>query len=107
MALGIAASGGAVGQAFIPHLSGYLIDSSGWQSAYLNLALIYAIIAFPIAFLIKESPWRESARDQIEPEPRSFPISEKEVVICMDKCGCNLLLHMYVCANYALSTTAY
>ncbi len=81
LALGIAASGGAVGQAFIPHLSGYLIDSSGWQSAYLNLALIYAIIAFPIAFLIKESPWRESARDQIEPEPRSFPISEKEVVV--------------------------
>tara|TARA_B100000700_G_scaffold35222_1_gene34146 strand:+ start:1582 stop:2814 length:1233 start_codon:yes stop_codon:yes gene_type:complete len=81
LALGIAASGGAVGQAFIPHLSGYLIDSSGWQSAYVNLALIYGVIAFPIALLIKESPWRESARDQVIPEPRSFPISEIEVVI--------------------------
>ena len=81
LALGIAASGGAVGQAFIPHLSGYLIDSSGWQSAYVNLALIYGVTAFPIALLIKESPWRESARDQVVPEPRSFPISEKEVVI--------------------------
>ena len=81
LALGVAASGGAVGQAFIPHLSGYLIHSSGWQSAYVNLALIYAVIAFPIALLIKESPWRESARDQVELEPRTFPISEKEVVI--------------------------
>ncbi len=81
LALGIAASGGAVGQAFIPHLSGYLINASGWRDAYVSLALIYAVIAFPIALLIKESPWRESARNQTEPEPRSFPVSEKEVVI--------------------------
>ena len=81
LALGIAASGGAVGQAFIPHLSGYLINTSGWQNAYVSLAVIYAVIAFPIALLIKESPWRESARNQAEPEPRSFPVSEKEVVI--------------------------
>ena len=81
LALGIAASGGAIGQAFIPHLSGYLINSSGWQSAYISLAFIYAAIAFPIALLIKESPWRESARTQVEPDPRTFPISEKEVVL--------------------------
>ena len=81
LALGIAASGGAVGQAFIPHLSGYLINLSGWQSAYVTLAFIYALIAFPIALLIKESPWRERARNQIESEDRTFSISEKEVVI--------------------------
>ena len=80
LALGIAASGGAIGQAFIPHLSGYLINLTGWQSAYISLAFIYAFIAFPIALLIKESPWRESARNLTESEPRSFPISEKEVV---------------------------
>jgi len=80
LALGIAASGGAIGQAFIPHLSGYLIESSGWQSAYLSLAIIYAVIAFPISLLIKESPWRESARKEAESEVRDFPISEKEVV---------------------------
>ena len=81
LALGIAASGGAVGQAFIPHLSGYLINLTGWQSAYISLAFIYAFIAFPIALLIQESPWRESARNLTESEHRSFPISEKEVVI--------------------------
>jgi MFS family permease len=81
LALGVAASGGAIGQAVVPYLSAYLIVASGWQSAYLSLAFIYAAIAFPVALLVRESPWRESARTAEELEPRDFPISEKEVVI--------------------------
>ena len=81
LALGIAASGGAIGQAFIPYLSGYLISTSGWESAYLSLAIIYAAIALPISLLIKESPWREGARTTEEDESRDFPVSEREVVI--------------------------
>ena len=81
LALGVAASGGAIGQAFIPYLSGYLISTSGWESAYLSLAIIYAAIALPISLLIKESPWRESARTTEEDESRDFPVSEREVVI--------------------------
>ena len=77
LALGLAASGGAIGQAFIPHLSGILIESSGWKMAYVNLAIIYILISLPIAFLIKESPWRINARNQEEEEERSFPLSEK------------------------------
>ena len=80
LALGLAASGGAIGQAFIPHLSGILIESSGWKMAYVNLAIIYILISLPIAFLIKESSWRINARNQEEEEERSFPLSEKEVV---------------------------
>ncbi len=80
LALGLAASGGAIGQAFIPHLSGILIESTGWKTAYVNLAIIYILISLPIAFLIKESPWRINARNQEEEEERSFPLSEKEVV---------------------------
>ena len=80
LALGLAASGGAIGQAFIPHLSGILIESSGWKLAYVNLAIIYIFISFPIAFFIKESPWRINARNQEEEEERIFPLSEKEVV---------------------------
>ena len=80
LALGLAASGGAIGQAFIPHLSGILIESSGWKMAYVNLAIIYIFISLPIAFLIKESPWRINARKQEEEEERNFPLSEKEVV---------------------------
>ncbi len=80
LALGLAASGGAIGQAFIPHLSGILIESSGWKLAYVNLAIIYILISLPIAFLIKESPWRINARNQEEQEERNFPLSEKQVV---------------------------
>ena len=80
LALGIAASGGAVGQAFIPHLSGILILSYGWQSAYIHLALIYISISLPISLLIKESPWRVDARSDALSEERNFPLSEKAVV---------------------------
>jgi len=80
LALGLAASGGAIGQAFIPYLSGILIESSGWKMAYANLAIIYILISLPIAFLIKESPWRINARNQEGEEERNFPLSEKEVV---------------------------
>ena len=80
LALGIAASGGAVGQAFIPHLSGILILSYGWQSAYIYLALIYISISLPISLLIKESPWRVDARSDAISEERNFPLSEKTVV---------------------------
>ena len=80
LALGIAASGGAVGQAFVPHLSGILILSYGWQSAYIYLALIYISISLPISLLIKESPWRVDARSDAISEERHFPLSEKAVV---------------------------
>ena len=80
LALGLAASGGAIGQAFIPQLSGILIESSGWKAAYIDLAIIYILIALPISFLIKESPWRISARTDSEQEETDFPLSEKEVV---------------------------
>ena len=80
LALGLAASGGAVGQAFIPHLSGILIETSGWKSAYINLAFLYVLIAVPISFLIRESPWRINARKDNVAEETGFPLSEKEVV---------------------------
>ena len=80
LALGLAASGGAIGQAFIPHLSGILIENSGWKSAYIDLAIIYILIALPISFLIQESPWRISARADTVQEDTDFPLSEKEVV---------------------------
>ena len=80
IALGLAASGGAIGQAFIPHLSGILIENSGWKSAYIDLAVIYILIALPISFLIQESPWRISARTDTIQEDTDFPLSEKEVV---------------------------
>ena len=58
-----------------------MIEASGWQNAYVSLALIYLAISLPISLLIKESPWREEARkDEVE-EERNFPLSETAVVV--------------------------
>ncbi len=81
LALGVMASGGAVGQGVVPFFAGMAIESVGWQQAYLMMAICYFVVAFPIAFLIRESPARISARTAVEPSPRDFPLSEVEVII--------------------------
>jgi MFS family permease len=81
LALGITASGGAIGQGVVPYLAGLAISSNGWQWAYQMMAISYLIIALPIAFLVRESPRRVQARTTPEIEVRHFPLSEKEVII--------------------------
>ena len=81
LALGITASGGAIGQGVIPYLAGFAISSHGWQWAYQMMAISYLVIALPIGLLVRESPRREKARITPESEVRHFPLSEKEVVI--------------------------
>jgi predicted MFS family arabinose efflux permease len=44
------------------------------------MAVAYLLIALPIAFLIRESPWRERVRSEVVPEQRDFALSELEVV---------------------------
>jgi len=83
LALGITASGGAIGQGVVPYLAGLAISSNGWQWAYQAMAISYLVIALPIAFLVRESPRREKARTAIEVEEREFPLSEKEVLLWM------------------------
>ncbi len=81
LALGVTASGGAIGQGVVPYLAGLAISSHGWQWAYQAMALSYIVIALPIAFLVRESPRREKARIAPENEVRHFPLSEREVVL--------------------------
>jgi MFS family permease len=81
LALGIAAAGGAVGQALVPYLSGLSITAYGWRATYEYLALSYLIIALPIGFLIRESPWREGVRVEPDADVRDFPLSEIEVIV--------------------------
>ena len=81
LALGIAAAGGAVGQALVPYLSGLSITAYGWRTTYEYLALSYLIIALPIGFLIRESPWRERVRVEPKTDFREFPLSELEVIV--------------------------
>jgi len=83
LALGLTASGGAIGQGVVPYLAGMAISAHGWQWAYQAMAVVYLVIALPIGFLVRESPRREKARISPETEGRDFPLSEKEVVIWM------------------------
>jgi len=84
LALGVTASGGAVGQGVIPFLAGMAIDAFGWQQAYVLMACGYFVIAMPLAFLIRESPTRQAAMlvgGKSLPSESNFPLTEVEVVI--------------------------
>ena len=81
LALGITASGGAVGQAVVPYLCALSLEQYGWQTAYMLSAACYLALALPVALLIRESPSREQARLQMVDEVRTFPLSEREVIV--------------------------
>jgi MFS family permease len=80
LALGLTASGGAVGQALVPFLAAIAITDYGWRTAYLIMAASYLLIALPVALLIRESPWRVRARTDLLEQTRTFPLSEIEVM---------------------------
>lgn len=81
LALGITASGGAVGQAVVPYLCALSLELYGWQTTYMLSAGFYLALALPVALLIRESPGREQARLQLVDEERTFPLSEREVIV--------------------------
>ena len=81
LALGITASGGAVGQAVVPYLCALSLEQYGWQTTYMLSAACYLALALPVALLIRESPSREQARQQMVGEVRTFPLSEREVIV--------------------------
>ena len=80
LALGITASGGAVGQGVIPYLAGMAITAYGWQTAYQLMALAFLVVTLPIACFVRESPRRQHVRLTPNDEPREFPLSELEVI---------------------------
>ncbi len=80
LAIGIAAAGGAAGQALVPLLAGFIIARSDWQSAYLALAGLYLVIALPISFLVREAPARAIARTHPGDDDHRFPLHHYEVL---------------------------
>ncbi len=56
LALGVALSGGAFGQAVVPFSAQLLISAHGWQTAYLILAAVYLVLGLAIASLTRDSP---------------------------------------------------
>lgn len=56
LAIGIASAGQAFGQGLVPFGAGYLIQTSGWQSALTYLGVIAAVTLVPLSFLMREPP---------------------------------------------------
>jgi MFS family permease len=81
LALGVTASGGAVGQGIVPYFVGMALGAYGWKTTYLIMAVTYLAIALPISLFIRESPWRQKVRRDGIDETRDFPLSEIEVVV--------------------------
>jgi sugar phosphate permease len=55
-AMGIAYLGIGLGGAAVPWISHLLVQHFGWQAALKILGIIIVVIAFPMAFFVKESP---------------------------------------------------
>ncbi|MFL2698302.1 MAG: MFS transporter [Gammaproteobacteria bacterium] len=95
LALGITASGGAVGQGLIPYITGLIIVNEGWREAYLTMSIVYLLVALPVALLIKESPTREASRTSEAEENTNFPLSEKEAITWI----CSAVIFCCICMS--------
>lgn len=80
LALGLAAAGGAFGQAIVPYFASLSIEAVGWRETYQWMAIIYLVLAFPAGLLVRESPWRIEARTGVAQEHRQSQLSEFEVI---------------------------
>jgi len=61
-AMGIAYLGIGIGGAIVPLLANRLTQSLGWQKALITLGVLMVVIAFPVAFFVKEGPAASSQR---------------------------------------------
>jgi len=61
-AMGIAYLGIGIGGAIVPLLANRLTQSLGWQKALITLGVLMVVIAFPVAYFVKEGPAASSQR---------------------------------------------
>ena len=64
-ALGILSAGGPLGQVLVVFLAGHVIVAFGWRTAYLTLAVVYAVVAVPLAFMVRTPPLLAAARSGV------------------------------------------
>ncbi len=62
LAIGIVACGGGVGQALMPAVDHWLIETGGWRSALFYLGLVYLALGIPLALAVRDAPVRLAAR---------------------------------------------
>src|SRR6266404_1541940 len=68
-AMGLAYLGIGLGGALVPLLSVWLVERFGWHVALRVLGVPVILIAFPVAYFVKESPETRAARELKEKQP--------------------------------------
>ena len=62
LAIGIVACGGGAGQALMPIVNHWLIETQGWREALFYLGLMYFALGIPLALMVRDAPVRLAAR---------------------------------------------
>jgi MFS family permease len=73
-AMGFAYLGIGIGGAVVPLLSRHLTDALGWHKALVTVGILMILIAFPMAYFVKEAPLEISIEKT--PAPTLVPIGD-------------------------------
>jgi MFS family permease len=79
-ALGILSAGGPLGQASLAFLAGHIIVAAGWRSAYLVLSVIYAVLAVPLALMVRTPPVLTAGRAAHAVGVETYPLPATHAV---------------------------
>lgn len=81
LALGILSSGGPLGQGLVSFMAGHIVVAFGWRTAYLTLAVVYAVVAVPLALMVRTPPLLTFARRTTGvPATEDYPLPVPMVV---------------------------
>ena len=86
-AMGIAYLGIGLGGAAVPWISNVLVRHFGWQAALRILGLLIILLAFPMAFLVKEAPSSKAIRTSPAPLANAFKTIPLYLLILGSMCS--------------------
>jgi sugar phosphate permease len=69
-AMGIAYLGIGIGGAIVPLLAAWLTSQLGWRGSLQAVGVLIGLIAFPLAYLVKETPPEHARGELVEPRAR-------------------------------------
>jgi len=115
-AMGIAYLGIGLGGAAVPWISHFLVEHFGWQAALRSLGFLVIVIAFPMAFFVKEPqvPLRPAQVNSSEHWSRAFKSAPFYLLIVGSMCSIaavsgtqqNLKLFLTLDAHYGQGQAA-
>jgi sugar phosphate permease len=72
-AMGIAYLGIGVGGAIVPLLAAWLTSQLGWRGSLQTVGVLIVLIAFPLAYFVKETPPEHARGEPVEPRADTAP----------------------------------